>query len=86
MDLTKAFDSVNRDGLWIILGKLGCPPGFVKLFKDIHQGMKGRFNFNGSVSEEFPVENKVKQGVLRVFVSCHMVAGQLECHMVAYDQ
>ena len=26
MDLMKAFDTVSREGLWRILGKLGCPP------------------------------------------------------------
>ena len=26
VDLTKAFDTVSRSALWIILGKLGCPP------------------------------------------------------------
>ena len=26
IDLTKAFDTVNRDLLWQVLGKFGCPP------------------------------------------------------------
>ena len=26
VDLTKAFDTVSRDGLWKILARLGCPP------------------------------------------------------------
>ena len=26
VNLNKAFDNVNRNTLWIILGKLGCPP------------------------------------------------------------
>ena len=29
VDLTKAFESVNRETLWKILGKLGCPDHFV---------------------------------------------------------
>ena len=29
MDLAKAFDTVRREGLWRILGKLGCPPRFL---------------------------------------------------------
>ncbi|KXJ19957.1 hypothetical protein AC249_AIPGENE24837 [Exaiptasia diaphana] len=29
IDLTKAFDSINREGLWKILLKLGCPPRMV---------------------------------------------------------
>ena len=28
VDLTKAFDTVSRDGLWKILARFGCPPNF----------------------------------------------------------
>ena len=28
VDLTKAFDTVSRDGLWKIMAKFGCPPRF----------------------------------------------------------
>ena len=28
VDLTKAFDTVSREGLWKILARLGCPPNF----------------------------------------------------------
>ena len=35
IDLTKAFDAVNRSTLWIILGKLGCPPQFVEMLKQL---------------------------------------------------
>ena len=28
IDLTKAFDTVNRDLLWMVLSKFGCPPHF----------------------------------------------------------
>ena len=37
VDLTKAFDTVNRDALWIILGKIGCPPTFVRMFQELHE-------------------------------------------------
>ena len=30
-DLTKAFDTVNKEALWVILSKLGCPTKFVNL-------------------------------------------------------
>ena len=32
IDLTKAFDSVNRQGLWQVLRKIGCPEKFVNPF------------------------------------------------------
>ena len=62
VDLTKAFDTVNRSSLWIILGKLGCPPQFVEMLKQLHRNMKARVNLNGSLSEPIPVDNGVKKG------------------------
>ena len=61
-DLTKAFDIVNRSALWIILRKLGCPPQFVEMLKQLHRNMKAIVNVNGSFSEPIAVENGVKQG------------------------
>ena len=62
VDLTKAFDTVNRDALWKVLGKCGCPPEFVDKFKKLHRSMKARVNFDGQLSEEISVDNGVKQG------------------------
>ena len=62
VDLTKAFDTVNRDALWKVLSKFGCTPAFVDKFKDLHRNMKGRVNFNGQLTEELPIDNGVKQG------------------------
>jgi hypothetical protein len=62
VDLTKAFDTINRSALWTILEKLGCPCEFVEMLKQLHRNMKARVNFNGSLSEPVPVDNGVKQG------------------------
>ena len=62
VDLTKAFDTVNRQVMWTILAKLGCPESFVRMIAELHRDMKGRVTFNGSLSEEIPIENGVKQG------------------------
>lgn len=62
VDLTKAFDTVNREALWKVLGKFGCTSGFVDKFKQLHRSMKGRVNFNGQLTEELPMDNGVKQG------------------------
>ena len=62
VDLTKAFDTVNREALWIVLGKYGCPPEFVDKFKQLHSCMKAQVNFDGQLSEKFSVDNGVKQG------------------------
>ena len=62
VDLTKAFDTVNRSALWRILGKLGCPRQFFEMLEQLHRNMKARVNVNGSLSEPIPVDNGVKQG------------------------
>ena len=33
VDLTKAFDTVSRDGLWKIMAKFGCPPLYIEIKK-----------------------------------------------------
>ena len=62
VDLTKAFDTVNRSAIWIILEKLGCPSGFLDLLKQLHLNMKARVKFNGSLSEPIFIDNGVNQG------------------------
>ncbi|BHF76577.1 hypothetical protein SprV_0501967500 [Sparganum proliferum] len=62
VDLTKAFDSVNREGLWKIMQKFGCPERFIEMVRQLHDGMMARVTDNGAVSEAFAVTNGVKQG------------------------
>ena len=38
VDLTKAFDTVSRDGLWKILARLCCPPKFLTLLRQLNEG------------------------------------------------
>ena len=56
--LTKA---VNRDALWKINRKVGCPPTFVNMFKQLHRNTKARVTFNGSLLDAISVDN-VKEG------------------------
>ncbi|BHF65550.1 hypothetical protein SprV_0200856300 [Sparganum proliferum] len=62
VDLTKAFDTVNREGLWKIMQKFGCPERFIEMERQLHNGMMARVTDNGAVSEAFAVTNGVKQG------------------------
>nr|VZI30788.1 unnamed protein product [Spirometra erinaceieuropaei] len=62
VDLTKAFDTVYRKGLWKIMQKFGCPGRFTQMVRQLHNGMMARFTDNGAVSEAFAVTNGVKQG------------------------
>ena len=62
IDLRKAFDSVKRAALRLILEKFGCPEKFIKLFRLFYDGMKAYVYVGGNISEAIPVENGVKQG------------------------
>uniref|UniRef100_A0A183TN45 Reverse transcriptase domain-containing protein n=1 Tax=Schistocephalus solidus TaxID=70667 RepID=A0A183TN45_SCHSO len=62
VDLTKAFDTVNRDGLWKVMQKFGCPKRFSHMVRQLHDGMTARVTDNRTVSEAFAVTNVVKQG------------------------
>ena len=41
VDLTKAFDTVNREALWAILRKLSYPAKFTTLIRLLHDDMTG---------------------------------------------
>ncbi|BHF74356.1 hypothetical protein SprV_0501744200 [Sparganum proliferum] len=62
VDLTKAFDTVNREGLWKVMRKFGCPERFIEIVRQLHDGMMARVTDNGAVSEAFAVTNGMKQG------------------------
>ena len=62
VDLTKAFDTVSREGLLRIMAKYGCPPKFITIVHLLHDGMMTRVQDNGNSSEPFLVSNGVKQG------------------------
>ena len=62
IDLTKAFDTVCRDELWLIMEKFGCPRKFTALVRQLHDGMRAIVLDNGDISDSFPVTNGVKQG------------------------
>ena len=62
IDLTKAFDTVNRQALWPILQKIGCPRHFVDLIRSFHDGMKVTVREGFDKSTPFGVTSGTKQG------------------------
>ena len=42
VDLTKAFDTVSREGLWKIMMKFGCPTKSIAMVRQFHDGMIAR--------------------------------------------
>ena len=62
IDLTKAFDTIHREGLWCILEKAGCPSHFVGIIRSFHDGMKASVKEGNEKSPSFGVTSGTKQG------------------------
>ena len=61
VDLTKAFDTVNREALWEVPRKLGIPNSMLSVLISFHQSTKGAVVSGGKVSELFGVSSGTKQ-------------------------
>ena len=62
VDLKKAFDTVNREMLFAVLERFGCPPTFLALIKALHTGNTATVRVGGELSDDFGVSMGVKQG------------------------
>ena len=60
IDLSKAFDTVNRDLLWLVLGRFGCPDRFIGVAKAFHIDMRASVVVGGDETMPFSVELGVK--------------------------
>jgi hypothetical protein len=80
VDLTKAFDTVCRDGLWKVMKRFGCPPAFVRMVRLFHEGMNARVSDQGELSDPFPVTNGVKQGCVLAPTLFSMVFSAMLAH------
>ena len=58
-NLSQAFDTVSRQGLWKTLERLGCPPNFLKMIVQLNGQVRHSSN---DLSESFQIGNGVKQG------------------------
>ena len=45
--------------------KLGCPPRFIAIVRQFHNGMQARVQNNGAYREPFSVSNMVKLGCVK---------------------
>ena len=64
IDLTKAFDTVSRTGLWCILEKAGLPRHYVGIIRSFHDNMKATVREGSDKSEPFDVTCGTKQGCI----------------------
>ena len=62
VDFRKAFDMVDRQILWKVLQRYGCPQIFLEIIKQFHEGMRATVVAGGKESEPFDVTNGVRQG------------------------
>ena len=62
VDLTKAFDTVNREGLWALLRRIGCPDHFISIIQSFHDGMRVTVREGLEKAEPFVVTSGTKQG------------------------
>ena len=88
IDLSKAFDSVDRNLLWLILLRSGCTERFVQLIASLHNGMSVRIRVGDDLSDPFEVSRGVKQGcvlapiLFNIYVQCitRLLANKLDKH------
>ena len=63
IDLTKAYDSVDRTLLWTVLARIGVPQNMISVIRQFHNGMRARVRLNDRVcSGWFTVEQGLRQG------------------------
>jgi hypothetical protein len=85
IDLTKAYDKVDRATLWKILELLGIPPRILKVIINLHDGSMARVKIDGVKSEPFELRRGLKQGsvfaplLFNIFFGAIINAFHAEC-------
>lgn len=62
VDISKAFDSVNRAALFKILDHIKCPQNILTILKLLHEDTTSSVLADGEYSEPFEIKTGVKQG------------------------
>ena len=62
VDSKKAFDTVNKDLLFAILDRFGCPPIVLRLLRALHTGNTASVRVADGTSDPYEVTMGVKQG------------------------
>eukprot|EP00752_Nemacystus_decipiens_P016054 g14351.t2 len=66
VDLTKAYDSVDRELLWDVLRRFGVPPKMLAVIRNFHDGMRARVRMDsGLLSDWFEELHDLRQGCNR---------------------
>lgn len=65
VDFEKAFDSIHRESLWVIMAKYGIPEKIVKMVRVFYDDFKCAVEDQGETCEWFDIKTGVKQGCNR---------------------
>ncbi|KAL1246959.1 hypothetical protein QQF64_034303 [Cirrhinus molitorella] len=79
IDLSKAFDTINREFLWKYISKLGVPPKFLSILQQLRDGMQARVLIGELQSESFEVSVRVKQGCVLAPVLFNILLSAITC-------
>ena len=66
IDFRSAFDTVDRQSLWLILKAAGLPTKIVSLFKELYSSTESAVLVNGKLSSSFPIKNGGKDALLHL--------------------
>jgi hypothetical protein len=62
LDISKAYDTVDREALWLTLAEDGFPPAFVQLMQEVYRDTPYVVRVNGELSDTFLTDQGVLQG------------------------
>jgi len=62
IDISKAYDSIQRSLIWLALKKIGLPPKLIKMIQVIYQSNECRVRIEGNDSDPFEILVGLLQG------------------------
>jgi len=62
--LRKAFDSVKREIMWLMLQEYGIPSKIIQIIKILYDGFKCKISHERKLSDFIQVRNGVRQGCI----------------------
>jgi hypothetical protein len=85
VDLTKAYDKVNRSILWVVLANIGVPEKMIRLIRGTLDGSRADIRIKGKIVHGFDLNTGLKQGsvfsplLFNIFFGAIIEAWQVEC-------
>jgi hypothetical protein len=62
VDLTKAYDKVNRSVLWVVLRNIGIPEKMISLIRGLLDGSRANISIKGKIVHGLDLNTGLKQG------------------------